>query len=151
MELKMLNKLLVGAAAIAIFGGVAFAENNAANPPPQGQAQDQSAQNNPDQNQDGQGWWGGMWRHRHGGHGMHGMMDSQGGQDGPGFGGPGGPGGPGMMAMMNHQGFKLHLGNGIDVGVMCGKEALKDCIAEAQPLIDAAKAAATAQPTAKTP
>jgi len=67
-----------------------------------------------------------------------------------GQGGPDDPGGPGMMAVMDHQGFHLHLGNGIDVGVMCGKEVLKDCIAEAQPLIDAAKAAATAQAPAAT-
>lgn len=55
-----------------------------------------------------------------------------------------GLGGPGMM--MNHEGFRLQLGKGISVGVMCGKEAIKDCIADAQPLIDAAKAVATQAP-----
>ena len=65
----------------------------------------------------------------------------------------GGMGAPGMGArgMMSHSGFRMNLGNGVNVGVMCGTEAMKDCIAEAQPLIDAAKAAATAQPAAKTP
>lgn len=145
----MLKKVTLALLAVTMIGGVAIAEDNAATPPAQNQ--NQTAQNNPDQNQDGQGWWGGHWRHRHGGQRMHRMMGDQGGPNGVGGPGMGGPGGPGMMGMMNHQGFKLHLGTGIDVGVMCGKETLKDCIAEAQPLIDAAKAAATAQPAAKTP
>jgi hypothetical protein len=143
----MLKKVTLALLAVTMIGGVAIAEDNAATPPAQNQ--NQTAQNNPDQNQDGQGWWGGMWRHRHGGHGTHRMMGDQGGPIGVGQPGMGGPGGPGMMGMMNHQGFKLHLGTGIDVGVMCGKEALKDCIAEAQPLIDAAKAAAAVQPATK--
>ncbi len=141
----MLKKLALGLLAVTIIGGVAFAEDNAATAPSQGQ--NQTAQNGPDNNQDsGQGWWGGHWRHRHGGQETHQMMGDQGRPMGMGQPGMGGPGGPGMM---NHTGFKLHLGTGIDVGVMCGKEALKDCIAEAQPLIDAAKAAATAQPATK--
>ena len=37
----------------------------------------------------------------------------------------------------------LQLGPNVSVGLMCGTQALKDCIAEAQPLIDAAKAAAS--------
>ena len=161
----MLKQLILGGVALAIVSGVAFAENSAANPPPaQPDAQVADSAGNPPpppavdpQGGDGQGWW--HWgKHRHGGrHGefgegrmaMAGQMD---GPDGPGpMGGPRGLGGPGMM--MDHQGFRLHLGQGIDVGVMCGKEVLKDCIAEAQPLIDAAKAAATAQApaAAKTP
>jgi hypothetical protein len=51
-----------------------------------------------------------------------------------------------MMGMVGpHNGFRLQLGKGITVGVMCGKQAIKDCVADAQPLIDAAKSAATAQ------
>ena len=150
----MLKQFLYGAAALALIGGVAYAENNAANPPPAPPADAQGA--GPDGNPpppDGQGWFGG-WGHRHGGRHMRGMM----GQDGPGMMGQGGPGmmggagGPGMMAaMMDHQMFHLQLGNGIEVHVNCGKTEMKDCIANAQPLIDAAKAAAVAQPQTKTP
>ena len=143
----MLNKLLVGAVALTVLGGVAFAENNTtAQPPAQDQnTQNQMSQGNGDQNQDdqNQGWWGGHWRHHGHGHGhggMRGMMGEQG--PGPGMGGG---------AMMGKSGFRMTLGNGVNVGVMCGNEAMKDCIAEAQPLIDAAKGAAAAQPAAKSP
>ena len=153
----MLKQFILGGVALAIVSGVALAENSAANPPPaQPDAQVADTAGNPPpavdpQGGDEQGWW--HWgKHRHGGrHGEFGqgrmaMAGQMGGPDGP------GPmGGPGMM--MDHQGFRLHLGQGIDVGVTCGKEVLKDCVAEAQPLIDAAKAAATAQApaAAKTP
>ena len=148
----MLKQFLIGAAALAIVGGVAYAENNAVNPAqtdPQVAATDGNPQSPPG---DGHGWWG---RHRHGGRHMQGMMGERGmmGQGGPGMMGPGGPGpmgGPGMMAaMMDHQMFHLELGNGIAVHVNCGKAEMKDCIANAQPLIDAAKAA-VAQPQTKT-
>jgi len=69
-------------------------------------------------------------------------------------GGPGGPGGPGPMGMMMHmKGFRMNLGNGVHVEVSCGEEAMKDCIASSQTLIDAAKTAAAALPAAapKTP
>jgi hypothetical protein len=152
-EYHMLKQLILGGVALAIVSGVAFAENSAANPPPaepNARVTDSAANPPPPpvvdpQGGDGQGWW--HWgKHRHGGH--HGEF----GQGRMAMAGQmGGRGGPGMM--MDHQGFRLHLGQGIDVGVMCGKEVLKDCIAEAQPLIDAAKAAATAQApaAAKTP
>ena len=44
---------------------------------------------------------------------------------------------------MGRQGFRLQLGPNVSVGIMCGTQAMKDCIAEAQPLIDTAKTAAT--------
>ena len=137
----MFNKLLLGVAALSILAGAAYAENSATTAST-AQVADNSAANPPPPvaGDEGQGWWG-RWR---GHHGHHGQM---GGPDGGPDGGMGGRGGPGMM--MDHQGFRLHMGNGIEVGVMCGKDALKDCIAEAQPLIDAAKAAAAAQPQAK--
>ena len=169
----MLRNLLLGVAALSIVGGVAYAEDAATNgspdmqqvaqaddnndaPPPAGNGDDQQAGNN------GGGWW--QWHQRwHGGQNGQGGQGGgdrwgmgQGGAGGPGMHGPGpgpgmrGPGGPGMMmGMMGpHNGFKLHLGKGIDVAVACGKEAIKDCVADAQPLIDAAKAAATAQANA---
>ncbi len=136
----MFKQFLYGSAALMIIGSVAYAENNAANPPPppaDGQVGDNAGNPPPG---DGQGWWGRMG-HRHGGRHMQGMM---------GQGGPGSMGGPGMMAaMMDHQMFHLQLGNGIEVHVNCGKSEMKDCIASAQPLIDAAKAAAAAQPQTK--
>ena len=152
MEFKMLKQFLYGAAALAVIGGVAYAENNAANPPPADAQVAATDGNPPPPPGDGQGWWGRMG-HRHGGRHMQGMM----GQDGPGGpammgqGGHSPMGGPGMMAaMMDHQMFHLQLGNGIEVHVNCGKTEMKDCIANAQPLIDAAKAAAAAQPQTKT-
>ena len=120
----MLNKILAGALALGLLGSVAYAADDQAAPTqPQAQAQDGAG---PDGEQQG------MW-HRHMGghrHDMRGEMR-----------GPGGPGGPDMM--MGKQGFHLQLGPNVSVGLMCGTQALKDCIAEAQPLIDAAKTAAT--------
>ena len=139
----MMKQFLYGAAALVIVGGVAYAENNAATPPPppvDAQMADNAGGPPPG---DGQGWWGRM-RHRHDDRHM------RGGMGGPemmaGRGGPGPMGGPGVM---DHQGFYLQLGNGIGVRVACGKTEMKDCIANAQPLIDAAKAAAAAQPQTK--
>lgn len=159
----MLKTLLLGVATLAVVGSVAYAEN-ASNAPQQNMQVAQADDNNNDappppqggddaqQGGNGGGWWQWHhgWHHNHGDdRGGPGMM----GQGGPGTRGPGepggpgmhGPGGPGMMGMGPHNGFKLHLGKGIDVAVACGKEAIKDCVADAQPLIDAAKAAATAQ------
>ena len=154
MEFSMLKQFLYGAAALMIVGGVAYAENSAVNTAPAAPSDAQAANNDgnpPPPPGDGQGWWGRMG-HRHGGRHMQGMM-GQGGPDGSGMMGQGGRGpmgGPGMMAaMMDHQMFHLELGNGIAVHVNCGKAEMKDCIANAQPLIDAAKAAA-AQPQTKT-
>jgi hypothetical protein len=156
-EYQMLKQFILGGVALAIVGGVAFAETNATAPAqPDAQVADNAGNPPPPpaadpQGGDGQGWWG--WgRHGHGGHRHGDFGPGQMAMNGA-MGGPGGPsmmGGPGMM--MDHQGFRMTLGHGINVGVMCGKQALKDCIADAQPLIDAAKAAATAQaPAAKTP
>ena len=133
----MFKQFLYGSAALMIIGGVAYAENSAANPPPppaDAQVSDIAGNPPPPPRGDGQGWWGRM-SHRHGGRHMQGMM---------------GQGGPGMMAaMMDHQMFHLQLGNGVEVQVNCGKSEMKDCIASAQPLIDAAKAAAATQPQTK--
>ena len=150
----MLKQFLYGAAALMIVGGVAYAENNAVNTAPAAPSDAQAANNDgnpPPPPDDGQGW-GGRMGHRHGGRHMQGKM-GQGGPDGSGMMGQGGRGpmgGPGMMAaMMDHQMFHLQLGNGIEVHVNCGKAEMKDCIASAHPLIDAAKAAAAAQPQTK--
>lgn len=138
-----MKQFLYGAAALVIVCGVAYAENNAANPPPpiaDAQMADHAEGPPPG---DGQGWWG-RRGHRHDGQHMRG-----------GIGGPemmagrGGPGPMGGHSMMDHQAFRLDLGNGFGVRVNCGKAELKDCIANAQSLIDAAKAAAGAQPLTK--
>ena len=134
MEFRVMKQFLFGAAALMFVGGVAYAENSVANPPPPDAQTTDNAGGPPPPPGDGQGWWGRMG-HRHGGRHMHGMV---------------GQGGPEMMAaMMDHQMFHLQLGNGIQVHVNCGKSEMKDCIASAQPLIDAAKAAAATQPQTK--
>ncbi len=151
----MLKRMIVGAGALAFLAGVAMAAaDNGNNPPPppnDTQIADNGSANPPPPPPpppgDGQDQgWGGAW-HRWMGHGhRHGMM----GPDG----GPGGPGGPGPMGMMMHmKGFRMNLGNGVHVDVACGEEPMKDCVASAQTLIDAAKTAAAAQPAApaKTP
>ena len=149
----MLKTMIVSAAALALLAGVALAAQDNLNtvqtlPSADTQIADNASGNPPpppppgdDQGQGG-GWWQGWMGHGHRGH-------HRGGPEGPdGMGGPGGPGGPMMGAMMRGPGFHMHLGPGIDVGVMCGQEVMKDCMASAQPLIDAAKAAAAAQPAA---
>jgi hypothetical protein len=147
----MLKRMIIGAGALALLAGVAVAAQDAASPPPP-QEDTQLADNGappPPPPGDGQDdGWGGPWR-RWMGHGHHGHHPGMMGPDG----GPGGPGGPGPMGMMMHMnGFHMDLGNGIKVDVACGQEAIKDCIASSQSLIDAAKAAAAAQPAApKTP
>jgi hypothetical protein len=147
----MLKRMIMGAGALALLAGVAFAAQDAANQPPPPPNDSQVADNgNPPPPPPGDGpdqGWGGAWRHwmGHGHHGHHhGMM----GLDGAG--GPDGPGGPGaMMGMMAHmKGFRMNLGNGVHVDVACGEEPMKDCITSAQTLIDAAKTAAATQPAA---
>jgi hypothetical protein len=136
MEYPMMNKILAGAIALGLAAGLAHAASDQATPPappPPSEAQGQMP------GQDGPWAW---WNHRgHGHHDRQGMMQGGPGmmQGGPGMMPPGGAGGPGMM---HPQGFRLTLGPNISVGLMCGTQAMKDCIAEAQPLIDAAKAAA---------
>ena len=146
----MFKRILLGATAVAVLAGVALADTTATNTqtppaPDQGQMQpdQQASQDGPPPDDSG---WGNWWRHgnRHGGHGDHGGR----GMRGPGMGGPGMDGPPPMMA---GSGFKLHLGKDIDVGIMCGATPFKDCIAAAQPLIDAAKATAANQTPTKTP
>ncbi len=136
----MYKRMIIGAAALALLAGVAVAAQDAPPPPPQNDSQ--VADNGPPPPPppgDGQDeGWGGGWKkwmgHGHRGHGR----DMR---------GPGGPGGPEGMGMMMHmKGFRMHLGRGVNVDVACGEEAMKDCIASAQPLIDAAKTAAAAMP-----
>ena len=141
----MFKRILLVATALAVLAGVALADTAATTTPTppapdqgQMQADAQPDQDGPPPDDSG---WGNWWRHgnRHGGHGDHGGR----GMRGPGMDGP-----PPMMA---GAGFKLHLGKDIDVGIMCGATAFKDCIAAAQPLIDAAKATAANQTPTKTP
>lgn len=149
----MYKRMIMGAAALALLAGVAVAAQDAANSPPPQDDNSQFADNAPPPPPpppgDGQDeGWGGGWRHwkARGQGGPHpGMM----GLEGPG--GPGGRGGMGMMMRM--KGFRMNLGRGVNVDVACGQEAIKDCIASAQPLIDAAKTAAAALPAGapKTP
>ena len=132
----MLNKVLAGVFVFGLVAGLAHAASDQAPPPPPAQA-----------DQGGNGGQGGWWGHRgHGmGQGRHGDMRGMMGQGGPDMMRPpmGGPmGGP---PMMRGQGFRLQLGANVSVNLMCGQQPIKDCIADAQPLIDAAKAAAGAQ------
>ncbi len=139
----MMKQFLYGAAALAIVGGVAYAENNVVISPPapaEAQMVDNAGTSPPD---DGQGWWG-RKGHRHDRWPMHGGMAGR-----EMMAGPDGRGPMGGTDMPNHHGFRLELGNGIGVRVACGNTEMKDCIANAQALIDAAKAAAAAQPQAK--
>ncbi len=125
----MLNKLLGAALAVSLVAGIAYAANDQMTPPPPG-----------DQGEMGQGpngGQGGWWGKRH--HGGRGQMRGAMGQDGPGM----MP--PPAMGMMGAKGFRLQLGPNVSVGLMCGQQSMKDCIAEAQPLIDAAKAAVPAK------
>lgn len=138
----MLNKFLTGVAAIVLLAGIAHAAADQAGPPPAPQDQGAGGQSG-----DQQGWWSRMRGHRHD---MQGHMEQRGDQRGPGMRGPGGPGGPGDM-MMGKQAFRLQLGPTASVSIMCGGQAMKDCIADAQPLIDAAKAAAGAASTVAVP
>ena len=145
----MYKRMIMGAAALSLLAGVAFAAQDGANSTPSqndNQAVDNGASPPPSPGDGQDEGWAGGWRHwmgrGHHGH-RHGMM-------GP----DGGPRGPGAMGMMMHmKGFRMNLGNGVHVDVACGEEAMKDCIASSQTLIDAAKTAAAAQPAApaKTP
>ena len=116
----MMNKIFGGVLAIGALAGIAHAATDQAAPPAP-PAQDQASAGQ----KDDQGGWFGGWGH-HGGRAREMRGDMR---------------GPGGM-MMGRQGFRLQLGPTTSVGIMCGTQAMKDCIAEAQPLIDAAKAAA---------
>lgn len=119
-----MKRILLGTCAVLLLAGIATAQTATTNPPPP-PAQDQQA-NGPD-DQDG-GWFKGRHRGHHGDRmGRHGM-------GGPGM-GEQGMGGPGMQ--MEGKGFGIMVGRGHALHVNCGDEAIKDCIAAAQPLIDA--------------
>lgn len=144
----MYKRMIMGAAALSLLAGVAFAAQDATTPtPPQddGQVADNGPPPPPPPGDGPDGSWGGAWKHWMG-HGHRGHRRGMMGPDGPdGSGGPEGPG-PMMGMMMHMKGFRMNLGNGVHVDVACGEEAMKDCIASAQSLIDAAKTAAAAQP-----
>ncbi len=117
----MMKRILLGACALVVLAGIATAQtatpdNNPPPPPPQ----EQQA-NGPDSQ--GGGWFSGR---RHGGH--HGEM-GRGMRNGMGMGGPG--------MRMDGKGFGIMVGPGHGLHVNCGDEPIKDCIASAQPLIDA--------------
>jgi hypothetical protein len=121
--LKMMKRILLGACAVVIMAGFATAQTATTNPPPP-PPQDQQ-QVGPDANgQNGWGdWWSGKRRGHHGGNHMRGGAD-------------GGPnGGPGMR--MPGKGFNIELSAGRSLHINCGDEPMKECIASAQPLIDA--------------
>ena len=116
-----MKRILLGACAAVLMAGFAMAQTASTNgnpppPPPQDQQAD-----GPDSQ--GGGWFSGR---RHGRH--HGQMGlgMQNGMD---------RGGPGMH--MDGKGFGLMVGPGHGLHVNCGDEPIKDCIASAQPLIDA--------------
>lgn len=117
----MMKRILLGACAVVLMAGFAMAQTASTNgnpppPPPQDQQAD-----GPDSQ--GGGWFSGR---RHGRH--HGQMGPgmQNGRDG---------GGPGMR--MEGKGFDIRVGAGHALHINCGEELMKDCIASAQPLIDA--------------
>ncbi len=117
----MMKRILLGACAVVFLGGLATAQTVSTNDnPPPPPPQDQQA-NGPDS--PGGGWFSG---HRHGRH--HGEM-------GPGMENGGYGGGPGLH--MDGKGFDIKVGLGHGLHVTCGNEPIKDCIAAAQPLIDA--------------
>ena len=116
-----MKRILLGASAVVLLAGFATAQTVASNDtPPPPPPQDQQA-DGPDSQ--GGGWFSGR---RHGRH--HGKMDhgKQNGRDG---------GGPGMH--LNGKGFGIMVGPGHGLRINCGDEPMKDCIAAAQPLIDA--------------
>ena len=143
----MYKRMIMGAAALALLAGVAFAAQDATTPPQDSNGQ--VADNGPPSPPPGDGPdgnWGGAWK-KWMGRGHRGYRRGMMGPDGPnGRDGPGGPGPMGMMMQM--KGYRMNLGNGVHVAVACGDEPMKDCIASSQTLIDAAKTAAAAQPGA---
>jgi hypothetical protein len=115
----MMKRILLGACAVVLMAGFATAQTANTNPPPPPPQDQQQA--GPDSND--QGGWGGWWGGKRGGHHRGDHMR----------GGPGG--GPGMH--MQGKGFGIMLGQGRGLHINCGDEPMKDCIASAQPLIDA--------------
>ena len=117
----MMKRILLGACAVVLVSGFAMAQTATtnANPPPP-PAQDQQAD---DADSQGGGWFSGRRHGRHHGQKGHGMQNR------------GGRGGPGMQ--IDGKGFGLMVGPGHGLRINCGDEPMKDCIAAAQPLIDA--------------
>lgn len=122
-----MKRILLGTCAVVLLAGIATAQTATPNAPPPPPAQDQQANGSDDQ--DG-GWFNRRHHGRHGGHmGRQGMGMGQPGMDGPGMNGPG--------MHMEGKGFGIMVGRGHALHVNCGDEPMKDCIASAQPLIDA--------------
>ncbi len=116
----MMKHILLGTCAVLLLAGIATAQTATTNPPPPPPAQDQQAKGPDDQ---AGGWFNGRRHGHHGGQmGRHGMGR-------PGMSGPG--------LRMEGKGFGIMVGRGHALHVNCGDEAIKDCIAAAQPLIDA--------------
>jgi opacity protein-like surface antigen len=111
----MMKRILLGACAVVLLAGIATAQTATTNPPAPPAPQDQQA-NGPDDQ--GGGWFSGK---RHGDHG---------GRHGGRHGGDMGQGQQG-------KGFDIRVGAGHGLHINCGDEPMKDCIASAQPLIDA--------------
>jgi hypothetical protein len=113
----MMKRILLGACAVVFMAGLATAQTANTNPPPS-QDQQQAGPDGADR-----GGWGGWWGGKRGGHHRGDHMR----------GGPGG--GPGMH--MQGKGFGLMVGPGHGLHINCGEEPMKECVAAAQPLIDA--------------
>ena len=113
-----MKKILLGACALVLMTGFATAQTATDNPPPP--AQDQQIDGADSQ---GGGWFSGGRHGRH--HGQKGYGRHHGGGRG------------GHIMQIDGKGFGLMLGPGHGLRINCGDEAMKDCIAAAQPLIDA--------------
>lgn len=111
-----MKQFLIGACAVMLLTAVAFAQTAATNPPPPAQDQQVDGQQADGQQSDGGGWFSGGRRGHRGHHGGRGDMMMQGG---------------------NGKGFNIMVGPGHGLHINCGDEPMKDCIAAAQPLIDA--------------
>ena len=103
-----MKRFIIGACAVVLLAGVAFAQTATTTPPPPPGVQVDGQDDGPNGDQ-GPGW------RKHGKHrGMGPMMD-----------------------MMRGKGFGIMAGRGHALRVNCGEEPIKECIAAAQPLIDA--------------
>jgi hypothetical protein len=120
-----MKRFVVGALAVLLLTGVAFAQTAGTNPPsPPPQDQQADGPQNGGPQDDGGGWFGWGRHHGRGGHGKGhgggygGMMES-------------------MMMGQGGKGFHIMVGPGHGLHINCGEEPMKDCVAAAQPLIDA--------------
>jgi hypothetical protein len=117
-----MKRLILGACAALMLAGMAFAQTTTPTPPPPPGVQIDE-QDSPDGAPPDQGKG---WRK----HGRHGGMGQ-------------------MRGMMKGKGFGIMAGPGHGLHVSCGEEPIKDCIAAAQPLIDAFNKAEVSTPKAQ--